>query len=132
VAFSESEQPLELVLLFDTSSSMSRQTKKLPAVAREILQQLIPDDRVQVMTFSTEVQFEAPFSNDPLEVEDAIRRVVRIHASGGTRIQDAVYDAANQFPRTSKDDHMRRAVLAVTDNLGITSRHKATILAACV
>lgn len=128
IAFSEGEQPLDLILLFDVSGSMRRQIKKVAAAAHEGLEELRPGDRVSVMVFSTEARVVAPFSGDLGEAEEAIHRVLSLHFGGGTRIQDAVYDAANRFIQLANHDRMRRAVLVVTDNLGIPARRKSAVI----
>lgn len=128
VAFSEGEQPLDLILLFDTSGSMRRQIRKVTAVAQQGLHELRPNDCVAVMVFSDDSQVVADFSNDAAETELAIRHVLSGSFAGRTRIQDAVGYAASRFRLLENRDRTQRAILVVTDNLGIPARHKATVI----
>lgn len=128
VAFSEGEQPLDLILLFDISGSMRGQVKKVAEVARQGLQELRKGDRVSVMVFSREARIMAPFSEDLSITEEEINRVVSLHFGGGTRIQDAVHEAANRFIWFDDRDRRRRAVLIITDNVGKPARHKMSVI----
>ena len=127
VSFSEGEQPLDVILLFDISSSMRRQVKHVANVAHQGLHELRPGDCVSVMVFNTEAWTVAPFSTDPGQVEEAIHRVLRLDFRGGTRIQDAVYDAARVLIAAGNPYRRRRAVLVITDNLGIPHRKSSAI-----
>jgi VWFA-related protein len=62
VSFSQTEQPLDLILLFDISGSMQKKVKGVSAVAHEGLKELRPGDRVSVMIFSAKARVVAPFS----------------------------------------------------------------------
>lgn len=126
--FSAGEDPLDLILLFDTSGSMKPKVQQVAAAAREGVHELRDGDRVAIMTFDTRTRLVLPFTDDLDRVERAIRRdVMGERFGGGTFIQSAVSDAARKFmqePRTER----RRAILIVTDNMGQRTRRESTVI----
>ena len=128
VQFSEGEEPLDLILLFDVSGSMRPKVAEVAAAARQGVQELRRGDRVCVMVFNTRSRVLSPFTEDLDAVEHTIQDdVLSLDFGGGTLIQGAVDDAALKLlhqPRTQR----RRAVLIVTDNLGQRSRRESTVV----
>jgi VWFA-related protein len=127
--FDQSQEPLDLILLFDTSGSMLPALEQVAAVSRLALGQLRPDDRVAVMAFDADTDLIADFTSDRAAVDATIRNVVlRRQPVGYTRLQGAVLDAARQFLRQAPTNR-RRAVLVVTDNMGSSrDEHAAAAL----
>jgi VWFA-related protein len=118
--FSQEEEPIDIILLFDISGSMKPKLERVAVAAHAALAELRAGDRVAVMTFTFKAQMIAPFTEDLAAVEQTIQRDVLRRARGGTRILAAVDEAAHVFlkePRTRR----RRAVLIVTDNHGMAS-----------
>jgi Ca-activated chloride channel homolog len=128
VQYSEGEEPLDLILLFDVSGSMRPKVADVADAAREGLQELHPGDRVCVMVFNTRSRVLEPFTEDLDAVERTVHDdLMREAFEGGTFIQSAVDDAALKLmhqPRTNR----RRAVLIVTDNLGQRTRRESTVV----
>lgn len=128
VQFSAGDDPLDLILLFDTSGSMKPKVQQVAAAAREGIRELRQGDRVAIMTFNTRTTLVLPFTDDLDHVERAIRGdVMGERFGGGTFIQSAVSDAAKKFmqqPRTER----RRAILIVTDNMGQRTRRESTVI----
>jgi VWFA-related protein len=116
--FGYTEEPLDVILLFDTSGSMLPALERVASIARIALGELRPDDRVAVMAFDADTDLIADFASDRAAVDVTIRNtVLRRQPVGFTRLQGAVLDAAHHFllqPRTNR----RHAVLVVTDNMG--------------
>jgi VWFA-related protein len=77
--FSQEEEPLDIVLLFDISDSMGPSIQKVAASARIAMSELRPGDRVAVMSFNTRVWTEAPFTADLDAV--AARLIARIRST---------------------------------------------------
>jgi VWFA-related protein len=126
--FAAEEEPLDLVLLFDVSRSMREVVEAVAAAAREGFHELRPGDRVSVMVFNTRSRVIAPFTEDLDAVDRTIRQdVLGVPFDGGTFIQAAVDDAAQLFLR-EKRTQRRRAVLIVTDNIGVRTRREATVV----
>jgi VWFA-related protein len=116
--FSQEEEPLDLVLLFDISESMGPSIQKVASSARLAMSELRPGDRVAVMSFNTNVWTEAPFTTDLDSL--AARLVQRIRStrfSGGTYILSAV-DKAAKYLLGQPAAHRRRAILIFTDDEG--------------
>src|SRR6201999_3308566 len=93
--FSQEEEPLDLVLLFDISESMGPSIQKVASSARLAMSELRSGDRVAVMSFNTNVWTEAPFTTD-LDALAArlVQRIRSTRFSGGTYILSAVDKAA--------------------------------------
>lgn len=126
--FSAEEQPLDLILLFDISGSMRLQVAAVGEAARQGLNELRPGDRVSVMVFNSRSRVVAGFSEDRDAIERAVREdVMALTFGGGTLIQNAVDDAARRFfdePRTQR----RRAVLIITDDIGMRTRCEESVV----
>jgi VWFA-related protein len=122
------EQPLDLILLFDISASMRGVVREVASAADTGLQQLRTGDRVSVMVFNTRSTVIAPLTADLSDVERTIRlNVTHQHFGGGTAIQTAVNDAALRFLDESPSER-RRAVLIITDNIGVRTRHESSVV----
>jgi VWFA-related protein len=125
VYFGHVEEPLDLILLFDTSASMLPAIEQVSTVSRTALGAMRPNDRVAVMAFDADTDLVADFTTDLASVDDTIRNVVlRRPQIANTQLQPAAADAARHFlkqPRSSR----RRAVLIVTDNMGSSREERA-------
>lgn len=123
--FGRTEEPLDLILLFDTSGSMMPAIQQVSDVTRIALGELRPEDRVAVMAFDRDTDLIAEFTDDRGAVESTIRDVVRRRPPVGfTRLQGAIADAAAHF-LTQPRSNRRRAILVVTDNMGSSNDEDA-------
>jgi VWFA-related protein len=117
------EEPSDIVLLLDTSASMRPVMERVAEATRAALAQLREGDRVAVMAFDRDPELIEDFSSDFAAVERSIRdKVLTRNFPMSTRIQEAVDAAARHFltkPGARSESNRRRAVLIVTDNLGI-------------
>lgn len=128
VSFSAGEQPLDLILLFDISGSMRAVVERVAAAADQGLHELRPGDRVSVMVFNTRTLVVAPFTENLEIVQRAIQQgVLGLRFGGGTLIQNAVDDAALRFLREPRTER-RRAVLIITDNIGVRTRREQSVI----
>ena len=126
--FASEEEPLDLILLFDVSGSMREVVQAVAAAARDGFKQLQHGDRVSVMAFNTRSRVVAPFTDDLEAVDRTIQRdVMDIQFGGGTFIQAAVDDAALRFLH-EKRTQRRRAVLIITDNIGMRTRREGSVV----
>ena len=126
--FSAGEQALDLILLFDISGSMRVVVSAVASASRQALQELRSGDRVCVMVFNSKPREIAPFTSDL----DAVRKtleddVLKLRFGGGTLIQAAVQNAALRFRTEPRGEH-RRAVLIVTDNIGMRTRSEMAVV----
>lgn len=124
--FSQGEEPLDIILLFDLSGSMMAKLQKLAAAAHGALAELRKGDRVAVMVFGSKTRVVLPFTDNLDAVEMAINNVTSIRM-GGTHILAAINDAAAVF-RNEQRTQRRRAVIMVTDNHGQISGKKSTAI----
>ncbi len=126
--FSAEDEPLDLILLFDVSGSMSVVVEGVSHAAGEGLHELRQGDRVCVMVFNSRSRVLAPFTEDLDAVEWIIReRVLGGRFGGGTLIQEAVDDAALKLMKEKKTQR-RRAVLIITDNMGMRTRREESVV----
>ncbi|HYL36568.1 MAG TPA: VWA domain-containing protein [Bryobacteraceae bacterium] len=108
--FSQDEEPLDVIVLFDISGSMRPNVARVGASAQAALAELRPGDRVAVMTFQARSRIVAPFSDDLAAVQRTIEEdVVGGRFRGGTRLLAAIDDAAQYFLQQTTT-RRRRAV----------------------
>ncbi len=127
VAFAADEQPLDLMLLFDTSGSMRSKVEKVSAAAGQALHELKQGDRVALLKFSNRTHLVSDFTTDLGAVERDIHKIVKTPFRGGTLIYQALYDAASFLRREVRTGN-RRAILIITDNLGTRTRREKTVV----
>ena len=114
----ETQQPLDLVLMVDSSLSESA---KLPfeveAAGRFARRVMRPTDRVAVYEFGDTISQLSAFSNQPDRVRAALQR---IQPGTGTALYDSVYLGAQALERSAPE--RRRVLLLLTDAGETTSR----------
>src|ERR1017187_3594402 len=126
--FSAEDEPLDLILLFDISGSKRAVVEGVAAAAREGLRELRQGDRVSVMVFNSHARVVSQFTEDLDAVDRTIQDdVMGLRFGGGTLIQAAVDDAALRFLHEKKTQR-RRAVLIVTDNIGMRTRREESVV----
>jgi len=126
--FSADLEPLDLILLFDISGSMRVVVERVAQAAREGLAELRSGDRVSVMVFNSRSRVVSGFTEDLEAVRRTIQEeVLGLRFGGGTLIQAACDDAALRFLH-EKRTNRRRAVLIVTDNMGMRTRKDSSVI----
>lgn len=81
--------PLNLILVFDTSSSVAGdRMRSLLAAGQALLEQLRDADRVAVLSFSSRVRLLAPLTPSRQQVHTAFRA---LNAIGATSLRDAAF-----------------------------------------
>lgn len=117
--FAHTEEPLDLILLFDISGSMKPGVAKVAEGARAALAELRPGDRVAVFAFSNLLLRLLPFTTDHELVHAAVERLVRdVPFVGGTPLRHAIHVAGHNFDMQPPNPR-RRAILVITDNRGV-------------
>ena len=115
-------EPLSLVLLLDVSGSMRQHVEAIAAVALGSLRFLHPSDAVSVIVFGKAAKTRLEMTTDRRIVEAEIRAGVADQDVGAeTAINDAITAATAYLEK--KAPAGRRAVLIVTDNLGMNIRN---------
>ena len=124
---SQEEEPLDLMILVDSSGSMQRSVRRLAASARAALSELRTGDRVAVAHFNTGSWLIAPFSDNLGAVAETLDRIVDLRFGGGTHILSAVNDAAGYFAKNASE-RRRHAILIFTDNYGQASMSERAVV----
>ncbi len=113
--FSFEEDPLDLILLFDTSSGMGGKILSVIRAAELGFHELKPGDRVSVMSYNSLPRVEQGFTSDLGAVNEAILlKVLSGGFAGSARLEAAVSGAAGRF-RAEPVSRRKRAILAITD-----------------
>ena len=109
--FEASEVPLDLILLLDTSSSMSDKMDVVHEAATGFVKTLRREDRGAIVAFADGVDVVQQLTSDRAVLEQAIRRT---GARGATSLNNALYISLRQFGRGARQDgDVRRQAIAV-------------------
>ena len=119
---SESNLPLTITLLVDTSGSIRDKLKFEEEAAIEFFYSTLQrgKDKALVISFDSGVDLLQDFTDDPEKLADTIRK---IRAGGGTSLYDAIYLAVNQKLAGQEG---RRIVILITDGDDNSSRVSLT------
>ena len=89
----------DVMVVVDVSGSMSgEKLEQAQEAVQFILDHLNPDDRFNILAFSTSVDFYAPSLRSASRAEDAGDFVRGLSALGGTNINDALLEALERLP----------------------------------
>jgi Ca-activated chloride channel homolog len=109
------DQPLKMVMLFDTSYSVAQRLNFERRAAARFFERVIrPQDRAAVFSVSTDVAVLQEFTNKIPLLVDATRQ---LKAQGATSLYDAIYLAADYL----KPAEGRRVIVIVSDGGDTTS-----------
>jgi Ca-activated chloride channel homolog len=108
-------QPFNVVLMLDTSASMTANLDLLKAAAEQFLLRMLPADKGQVGAFSDKIQLSGTFTNDR---DDLIAALEELQFGNPTRL----YDAINESMAALKPSEGRKVVLVFTDGDDTASR----------
>lgn len=112
----EAEQPLQMVMLFDTSLSVSQKIDfERRAAARFFERVMRSQDRAALVAFSTDIEILQGFTGKVPLLVDAVKQ---LWAQGATSLYDAVYQAADYLKPTQG----RRVIVIVSDGGDTTSQ----------
>lgn len=126
--FITSEEPIRIALLLDTSKSTISVLNKIKKAAREFLLQLRTQDSTSVVSFDASIEYLSPFSSDPKELEDAIKKA-KVGEYTGTRMRDAILDVTQRKLRSGQG---RKAIILLTDGQDYGSAVSASDLLSAV
>jgi Mg-chelatase subunit ChlD len=128
VNFSFDVEPLDLILLFDTSGSMRGKLLNIVRATELGFNELHKSDRVCVRAFSGTSTEVLPFSSDLQAVNIAIlTQVLKLKFGGASRLEPAADEAALRF-RSEPKTNRKRAVLIVTDKPGAREPNEAAVV----
>ena len=109
--FDTGEEPLNVVLMLDTSMSASGVLKDIKKAAKEFLKELRPQDRAMIVTFDWEYQKLSTLTNDRKELENAIKHA-KVGKSLGTVLNDALMDVTTHVLQPIRG---RKAIILLSD-----------------
>jgi VWFA-related protein len=109
--FDTGEEPLNVVLMLDTSMSTSGVLKDIKKAAKEFLKDLRPQDRAMIVTFDWQYQKLSTLTNDRKELENAIKQA-KVGKSLGTVLNDALMDVTTHVLQPIKG---RKAIILLSD-----------------
>lgn len=127
VYFRHEEEPLDLILVLDTSGSMRQAIRMVSESAHQTLSLLRPGDRVAVTRFTIRPALEQPFTQNHQFVEDAIAAICDRPFRGGTNIHGALLHASQRFLEEKRSDR-RRAILLISDGRSPSFASKVKVL----
>ncbi len=109
--FSTTEQPFDLVLLLDFSSSTEEKRGLIKKSAQRFVEYARPTDRIAVVAFATEIVTVSELTSDKTALKEKIKD---IKLSGGSPIWDSVkFVYENVF--IDKNPSRRSAIVMMTD-----------------
>jgi Ca-activated chloride channel family protein len=115
VYFDNSIHPINVVVMLDTSGSMTLTIDLLKQAAEQFLLRLLPEDKARVGAFNDKIQINARWSNDR---DQLITDVKNLDYGNGTRLWDAVGASLDEL----KGIDGRKVVLVFTDGDDTESR----------
>jgi Ca-activated chloride channel family protein len=115
VFFQNEVQPITVVVMLDTSGSMTSSIPLLKAAAEQFVIRLLPDDKGRIGAFADNIQLSPRFTNDRDELVGAVKD---IDYGNGTRLWDAVGMSLDELQGQAG----RRVVLVFTDGDDTASR----------
>jgi Ca-activated chloride channel family protein len=115
VYFDKSIRPISVVVMLDTSGSMTLSIDLLKRAAEQFLIRLLPDDKGRVGAFNDKIQMSSRFTNDRDELVSSVRD---LDYGNGTRLWDAAAAALDEL----KNIEGRRVVLVFTDGDDTSSK----------
>ena len=115
VYFDNSVQPITVVVMLDTSGSMTGSIGLLKEAAEQFLIRLLPEDKGRVGAFNDKIQISSRFTSNR---DELVSDVKDLDYGNGTRLWDAVGASMDEL----KGIEGRRVVLVFTDGDDTESR----------
>jgi Ca-activated chloride channel family protein len=115
VLFENRIQPISVVVMLDTSLSLTGSMKLLQEAAEQFVLRLLPDDKAKVGAFNDKIEVSAKFSNNR---DGLISDIKDLDFGNGTRLWDGLVTGLDEL----KGLDGRRVVLVFTDGDDTSSR----------
>jgi Ca-activated chloride channel family protein len=106
--FLNETQPISVVVMLDTSASMTGTIPLLRAAAEQFLIRLLPADKARVGAFNDKIQFSARFTSDR---DELVSDVKDLDYGNSTKLYDALAASLDEL----KPIEGRRVILVFTD-----------------
>jgi len=108
VLFDNKVQPITVVVILDTSLSMTNSIALLRQAAEQFVLRLLPADKAKVGAFNDKIEFSSRFTNNR---DELITDVKDLDYGNGTRLWDSVNASLDEL----KGVEGRRVILVFTD-----------------
>ena len=115
IYFDSSIHPITVVVMLDTSGSMTGTIGLLRQAAEQFIIRLLPEDKGRVGAFNDKIQFSSRFTSDR---DELVTDVKELDYGNGTRLWDAVGASLEEL----KGIEGRRVILVFTDGDDTESR----------
>lgn len=109
--FDTGEEPLNVVLMLDTSFSTSDVLDDIKKAAKAFVKELRPQDRAMIVTFDWQMQKLTNLSSDRKELDSGIKHA-KVGKFPGTVLHDSVMDISG---RVLQPIHGRKAIILLSD-----------------
>jgi VWFA-related protein len=119
----ESDLPLRLAVLVDTSNSIREQFRFEQEAAIRFMQSIMrpQEDRMMLVSFDSAAELVSDLTGDLKTLEKGIKGM---HPGGGTALYDAIYFAAKEKLMVDQPrDKFRRAMIVISDGEDTQSRY---------
>jgi Ca-activated chloride channel homolog len=113
--FTKTNLPIALALMMDTSASMDTKLPIAQEAAIGFVKRAREQDLTEIIDFDSRVSILVPFTNNPNELEQAIKKT---SAGGSTSLYNAVYIALKDLKKlvaTNVEEIRRRAIVVLSD-----------------
>jgi VWFA-related protein len=111
----ETDLPLRLAILIDTSNSIRERFKFQQEAATDFINSVIRsgEDKGMLVSFDTSAELVSDLTDDPIQLAKAIRG---LRPGGGTALYDAIFFACRDKLALDKPSHkFRRAIVLLSD-----------------
>jgi Ca-activated chloride channel homolog len=110
----ETDLPLRLAILVDTSNSIRTRFRFIQTAAEEFINTAMRagKDKGLIMHFDTQAQLAVKLTEDKAALTTAVRRML---PGGGTALYDSIYRSAQELTKDEPHDKFRRAIIIVSD-----------------
>ncbi len=115
VVFDNKIQPITVIVMLDTSGSMTMTLDLLKRAAEQFLIRLLPADRARVGAFNDKIELSARYTNNRDELISDVRD---LDFGNGTRLWDAIATSLDEL----KGVEGRRVILVFTDGDDTSSK----------
>jgi Ca-activated chloride channel family protein len=113
--FDNEVRPISVVVMLDTSISMTHRLNDLYAGAEQFLLRLLPQDKATVGAFNDKIEFASGFTNERNSLISALKH---LDYGNETHLYDAVHASLDQLQKVEG----RKVILLFTDGADFGSR----------
>jgi VWFA-related protein len=114
--FSSTESPFSVALLIDTSHSTQNKLGRIRKAAEAFIKQLLPNDRIMIVSFDEKVRFVCDFTSDHATLKNAVKS---LESHFTTSLYDAIHMTIKEKMNRIQG---RKAIVVLTDGVDTSSK----------